>query len=401
MALSESFLSSQDASALLEAADIGGFPVLSLRDDVSSQEFNRFLTDNYYSRSDFNIKKKSDVILEMNDAMQSNGFPGIIKCLQHWTGLHVWLHSIKGEFSYSYPDVLEQVPELLLEKKHMRSNLLFEYTLNEKENDRLLGGVLMQDGELQGMLCLRNRTYTRFIEDDAELVGIAAGICTNALKYNRDMLSLRYEQVYNLTSHVLSGTYSYQAAASISQGLGYQLPRQCQLAMIQVRTKNSYDLANMVNRHFFMQNILASMLSPGLFLAVLPCASQQAVVGLEQYLKNKKYRIVYDSVTPYEELPRAYHRLTQALKVAEYVLPEQTTVNVEELGVYNLLPLAEEPERLRAYLQQYIQPLLESREESLLQTVQTFVQSFYNYSEAARRLFLHSNTCLLYTSRCV
>lgn len=93
-----------------------------------------------------------------------------------------------------------------------------------------------------------------------------------------------------------------------------------------------------------------------------------------------------------EDLALAIEEVRQARQVGEKIWPSKTTYLASEMGVYlGLMPDVSRSFR-KTVAERLIMPL--ARDKTLLQTVEIFLQTSLNVTDAARRLKVHRNTLL-------
>jgi len=95
------------------------------------------------------------------------------------------------------------------------------------------------------------------------------------------------------------------------------------------------------------------------------------------------------------EVPRSYREAQLALQVMGFGDRRATVVSFDDLGVFQILAEAQDPNTIQRFVQKWLGALLDyddSRSAELVPTLSSYLEAGGNYTDSARKLSVHRNT---------
>ena len=99
-------------------------------------------------------------------------------------------------------------------------------------------------------------------------------------------------------------------------------------------------------------------------------------------------------VTDLRGIPAAYAQATRALRIGASVRGPGAATHFDDLGIYRILTLIDDPEELRSFADEALGELARDTAQAadLRHTLEVLLETNFNVAEAARRLHFHYNT---------
>jgi sugar diacid utilization regulator len=273
-----------------------------------------------------------------------------------------------------------------------------------RHGDRLVALAQRRD-EALGVLILVDPERTAG-EPELFVLEHAAAVLSIELAHRRSLVELELRLRRELMDDLLEGTDDESAVAR-AQALGYDLHRPHQVLAVlwpgpttEVALVRALQTA--VSRVVDTKPLLGRR--SGGVVAVLPCPEERA----DRRPWSELYRAVAERLQPSagaigvgglchvpSQLPKSYAEARRALRVRlGSTSPAGITVD-HDLGIYRLLSPGKDDVELRAYVREWLGPLLDYDATSgtdLVMTLLRYLECGGNYDAAAQALRIHRST---------
>lgn len=400
LGFAENFFNTEDWSFVYKLSLELHLPILSIPRSVSFNYLSAFISENYVSRTRHIVRKKLEVVIELNEALRNEGFPGVIKSFYNWTGRQVLMRSATDEFKYAYPNEHLDFPDLSLQIPFSEHAALFE--LEIQPDQCVLCGRLRRDSEEAGFICI-TQGVTAFTRDDHELLLSVISICENELKINRDLLTLQYEQTHRVVVDIIKERLDENTAKILSRNLGHILPERYVVLFSEIKSGSTQQSNGYLNKRFSSLGALCTMYEPERFLALCPPhLTQNDLERVFSEITNQFPEFHHTTVVCFNvdfgNIPAAFNHTRRAMKAVNILQPQRNFFSTEDLGIYSLLDTDYDSLLIRRYYERYIEPLASLPDSNLLQTLHALSRNCFNYSKTAKEMYLHNNTIRYRTS---
>lgn len=273
-----------------------------------------------------------------------------------------------------------------------------------RQGHRIVAVALRRD-EALGVLTLVD-PERRAGEPELFVLEHAAAVLCIELAHGRSLVELELRLRRELMDDLLDGTDD-ESAVSRAQALGYDLHRPHQVLTVlwpgsTTEVALVHALETAVSRVVDTKALLGRR--SGGVVAVLPCPDERA----DRHPWNELYCAVAERLKPPagamgvgdvchvpSQLPKSYAEASRALRVRlGSTSPAGITVD-HDLGIYRLLSPGKDDVELRAYVREWLGPLLNYDAASgadLVKTVLRYLECGGNYDAAAQALHIHRST---------
>ena len=394
--------------AVLLAADRLNFPVILLAPDVKFSELFDFFYSHIYCYRTGAFLLREQVTSFLLSAMYRSGLDGFAKQLFAWTGKAVFItlqHSI-----FYFPK--ENPPALFAglsayEAKNHCTPLPEHRDLYGFQTQTAFGlGVMFQYKKSQHAMIWLEEPNQKYNANDLALLSAAKTACETGVMqvaaFEQDSLQCKERFVDGLLSGKLD---TMSAAVSMAQRLSWFIPQI--LRVILLDNPEDPALCQEQKRFleaFFEEEGLNFILSPyrQQLILLLPgegIECRSFVQKIFMYCKQKQnagaFRIAVGDVVPFHQTARSYQQASLALKVSEWIHPEQRLIYYDDLGIFKLHGIAELDADIASLCEKYVKPLIDYEATShvnLIETLFIFFHNKQNFSKTGEQLFIHANT---------
>lgn len=396
-----------------KAADELGFPIIAIPDEHAYADIYEFVTSNFISRVTREVKHDDEVIKEINDSIYRDGLNGVVKTLYKWTGLQTLLKQGNQFFVYPEEDYPKEIPlePARWRKKEVntgrlynidhcyfrRDDLRYEWlAIDLKEGNRPLGFIMLFKGERE------------FVKDDYILLENAASVCAVELKRIQSLVEVQRKYRKNFLELLFAGQYTLEEARYRAAELQYELPDEgvaivvsFDPKMINVFNEHDMDKIEEIVSCVYGWKTLFGLLENdhlALYISEEEASGSPSVENLyNQLLKSFPYANIVIGIgrkSEFCEIDKSYKEARSAITIGSCLNLNPKIYNFSDLGFYRLLKLPDMKEEMVRYYEDYLQPIKanDSQDENLLNTLSCFVDSNYNYSDTAKKMFIHPNT---------
>lgn len=332
-------------------------------------------------------------------AASGHGREGIARAVHELTGYPVAIEDRYGNLrAWAGPNRPDPYPKDPAARREQLLRRALHRGAPIRDGGRVVA-VARPQHDVVGVLVLVDPAHT---VGDAQLRALEHGTTVLAMELAR-LRSLAETELRlrrDLVEEVLSGT-DEESALRRAQALGYDLERPHRVVLVEGRGRDGDEDAFLhATRRAARDEPVGSLVSSrGRSVVVL--ASHDA--DWEHYrravlreLGGGRCRIgVGGSCTRVEDFPRSLRQAELALKVQHATAGDDQATVFEELGVYQLLAEADDPEAVEAYARRWLGALLRYDEEhdyELVDTLRAYLECGGNYEDTATRLFIHRST---------
>jgi sugar diacid utilization regulator len=338
-------------------------------------------------------------------AVSGTGAAGITEVVHRLTGLIVTAEDCFGNLqAWAGPTGSAPPPP---QPPRRRAQLLGHARRSPKpirHRDRVVAVAQRRDQTL-GVLTLVDPEH-RAGEPEAFVLEQAAAVLSIELAHRRSLVELELRLRRELMDDLLDGTDD-ESAVSRAQALGHDLhrPHQVLAVLWPVSTTEvalTHALETAVSRVVDTKPLVGRR--SGGMVAVLSRPDQPA----DRRPWDELYRAVAERLQPPggaigvggvcsvpSELPKSYAEASRALRVRlASTSPAGITVD-HDLGIYRLLSPGKDDAELRAYVREWLGPLLDYDAASgtgLVMTLLRYLECGGNYDAAAHALLIHRST---------
>ncbi len=115
---------------------------------------------------------------------------------------------------------------------------------------------------------------------------------------------------------------------------------------------------------------------------------------LLKYFPHTEFKLgIGDPVDDILEVKKSYVEAMKSIEIGKYLYPEKDIIAFEDLGPFGLFRLENIQRKSFGSNFKYIEPLFKEEDaEDLLNTLRAYLACNSNYNNAAKKLFIHSNT---------
>ncbi|WP_324273199.1 PucR family transcriptional regulator [Blastococcus brunescens] len=338
-------------------------------------------------------------------AASGTGATGVTEALHRLTGLVVTAEDCFGNLQ-AWAGPTGSAPPAPLPPRR-RAQLLGNARRSPepvRQGDRVVAVAQRRD-EALGVLTLVDPEQ-RAGEPELFVLEHAATVLAIELGHRRSLVELELRLRRELMDDLLDGTDD-ESAVSRAQALGHDLRRPHQVLAVRwpgatTEVALTHALETAVSRVVDTKPLLGRR--SGGVVAVLPCPDEHTA----RRHWNELYRAVTERLQPPggaigvgggcsapSGLPKSYAEARRALRVrVASTSPAGITVD-HDLGIYRLLSPGTDDAELRAYVREWLGPLLDYDAASgtdLVMTLLRYLECGGNYDAAAHALVIHRST---------
>jgi sugar diacid utilization regulator len=338
-------------------------------------------------------------------AASGTGAAGVTEVVHRLTGFVVTAEDCSGNLqAWSGPAGSEPPAPLPPQRRVQLLGHARRSPMPVRHGDRIVA-VAQRRAEALGVLTVVD-PERRAGEPELFVLEHAAAVLAIELAHGRSLVELELRLRRELIDDLLDGTDD-ESAVSRAQALGHDLHHPHQVLTVEwpgstagVRLVPALETA--VRRVVDARPLLGRR--SGRVVAVLPCPYERA----DRRPWTELYRALAERLTPPagaigvggvchvpSQLPKSYAEASRALRVRlGSTSPAGITVD-HDLGIYRLLSPGEDDVELRAFVREWLGPLLDYDADSgtdLVQTVLRYLECGGNYDAAAQALCIHRST---------
>ncbi|QRN86060.1 PucR family transcriptional regulator ligand-binding domain-containing protein [Clostridia bacterium] len=397
---------------LMEAAEEYEFPVITFPAGKVFGEVCDFMNNHLFSRLTNEIKRRDEVIREINDWIYKEGLQGMLKALYKWTGMKTAL-LYEGNV-LSCPPLSDREDEIIRCRHWINvpdNALLYSnvghYVYRDKKGEvEWLGAKISTPSQFENFVMLFQENM-EFTKDDEMLLGASLSACALEIKRLKGLSEEKAKHRENLFKSIIEKGISYEEARHQAAQLGYSLAKNSSIALMNIKKP-----AVSLSMEGFIQSFKAIVkeLFPSAPFWVQPddktivlilSDSDEEIIrslyrkiqGLDQALT---FTIGIGKSRTYDKICKSYQEALRAIEIGESLGEEANIYFFNQLGFYGFINVVEDREVMKSYYEDYILPLeRQFKEEHLtemLDTLSLFFEMRFSYAKTAEQMHVHRNT---------
>jgi len=259
--------------------------------------------------------------------------------------------------------------------------------------------------------------------DEIDIYAIAHASTAIALDFIRDinLVEQRQKMINNLCDDLLSGRYASEESI-IKQGemYGLNLPRLNVVIVVQTGVSGKdmpeqYQIPDIITETDEVVLAVRKIVESQFADSLVARRGSEIIVALgtgeddnrkkrtsdlageisrvcNRVIGNDKYLLSVGGFTEhFRDLARSYSQAGAASRVARYLSDHRTKVFFDELGIYRLLYVMLHTPEIKQYVDMVL-PGADSCDQSILETLEAFIECQKSFSTASKNLYVHPNT---------
>ncbi|NLL19016.1 MAG: hypothetical protein GX262_08315 [Clostridia bacterium] len=407
------FFQNQLPEVMQKTAERLNFPIIAIPDEYAYTDIYEFVTSNFISKVTGEVKHDDEVMQEINESLYREGLEGIVKALYKWTGLQTLLK--QGSQVYSYPEE-NYAPEIPLDPVKWRKqgtnkgklyNIESYYFQRNDIHYEWIAVSLLEEHKDLGFIMLFKGDRD-FVKDDYILLENAASVCGVELKRLQSLVEVQRKYRKDFLEKLFAGNYTWEEAKYRASELQYDLPAYGVVMVVSFDPKvinvfNDQDIARVesIVSDVYGWRTLFGLPGKDNLVVYLPDDKEKYLPLAETLYKkllqafpSAEIVIGIGRGSEFDEISKSYQEAKNAITIGSCLDLNPKIYDFSDLGFYRLLKLPDVKQEMIKYYEDYLKPLRvnDSPDENLINTLSCFIESNYNYSDTAKKMYIHPNT---------
>ena len=330
-------------------------------------------------------------------AVEGRGVGGIAEIVYELTGFPVVIEDPQGNLLASAGPWSPGHSDQARDRQQELAELTRKHPAPVRLGDRL-AAVSGHTGEPFAVLALLDPGGTA---GEEERIALEHGTTVLALELSRlqSVIEAETRLGHDLLEELLTGTDDERARLR-TQILGYDLGLQQRVAVVTYPTAVPEDRVfhgvRRAAQNLGARPLLGSRRSTVVVLAEASLSWHSLRAETNAELGRVDCHIGVGGVCDHAtDVPRSYREAQLALQFMSYGNREAAVVSFDDLGVFQILAEARDPNTVQRFVRNWLGALLDydaSRSAELVATLSTYLETGGNYAHSARVLNIHRNT---------
>lgn len=397
---------------LMEVADEYNFPVITFPEGKVFGEVCDFMNNHLFSRLTNEIKRRDEVIREINDWIYKEGLQGMLKALYKWTGMKTAL-LYEGNV-LSCPPLSDREDEVIRHKHWISVSdnaLLYSnvehYAYRDKKGElEWLGAKISTPSKFENFVMLFQDNM-EFTKDDEMLLGASLSACALEIKRLKSLSEEKAKHRENLFKNMIEQEISYEEARYQAAQLGYMLSDNCSVALMNIKNpalslsmESFIQSFSTIVKDVFLNTPFWVQLGESTIAIVLSNPEEDAVRSMYKRVQDLdealSFTIGIGKSRTYNCIHKSFQEAKRAIEIGESLGDEANIYFFNQLGFYGFINVVEDREVMKSYYEDYIFPLeRQFKDEHLaemLDTLALFFEMRFSYAKTAEQMHVHRNT---------
>lgn len=400
----------REPKGFIAKAEATGLPVIVLPNTFDFSEAVDIFLSHIFCKNTKEFIHQDNLHMNFNIQYSRHGIQGIMDLFHELSGLsgvslvNMKEHSFGGLVDLSDQEITDlwQEAELLVIPKE---TFTYDYKLKRfydtgREKNYFLTRTFYKD--IEGYIAVKS-DYEEISDSDASLMCFAAYWLTLVHKKTHNALFQSLADQREYMDNLLHGNYtSWEEAAKVAKKMEWNLPQSLRVVALDYHLEDIVGLLETIRGLFYglMDQIPIVTEYDRRILMLLPEESgkpEETAGHIVEMLRKKyshaKFHAGIGELVRFDMIGRSNEQALQALSIANVL--DQFVVDFLDTGVLRLFASSLENQEVQDFYRDYYMPLKvfdEKHDAELRRTLRYYLDSGCNYSETAKKLYLHYNT---------